>query len=80
MYKRQGKDTLTVEEYVLVQLTESSNRLRLTFTQHEMVLKLAHHFHRDSSFASNTQGVKTIEDLLILLAQLEYIVNDSHTN
>ena len=78
--KYQGKDTLTVEEYVVVQLIERSKYLRSTFTRHELVLKLTHHFHRDRRFASNTQGIKTIEDLLILLSQSEHMFHTEYRN
>ena len=55
--------------------------LRPTFTQHELVLKLAHHFHSDIRLAIYSQGIKTIEELSVLLAQLEHIVhNDSNCN
>ena len=77
--KYQHNGRLILEDYV-IQLVERSKHLRLTFTQHELVLKLQHHFYRDSRFASYTQGSKTIEYLLIFLAQSEHIVNSSHTN
>ena len=44
--KYQHNGRLTLEEYV-IQLVERSKHLRPTFTQHELVFKLAHHFHRD---------------------------------
>ena len=59
---------------------ERSKNLRPTFSQHELVLQLEHHFHRDIRLAIYSQGIKTIEELLILLAQSEHIVNDWHTS
>ena len=70
VYKRQ--DTLTVGEYV-IQLVERSKHLTLTITQHEVVYKLAHHFHRDRRFASKTLGIKIIKEFVILLAQSEHL-------
>ena len=62
---------------------ERSKYLRPTFapfTQHELVLKLAHHFHRDIRLAIYTQGIKTVEDLLILLTQSEHMFHTDYRN
>ena len=48
--------------------------------QHNVVLKLAHHFHRDSRFASKTLGIKTIKELLILLTQSEHMFRTEYRN
>ena len=45
-----------------------------------MVLKLAHHFHRDIRLAIYTQGIKTVEDLIILLMQSEHVFHTEYRN
>ena len=44
------------------------------------MLKLAFHFNQDVRLAVYAQGVKTIEELLILLSQSEHIGNTKYEN
>ena len=75
--KYQGKDTLG--EYV-IQRVERSKYLRSRLAQHKVVRNFAHHFHRDSKFASKTLGIKTIKELLILLTQSEHMFHTEYRN
>ena len=52
--------------------------LRPSFTEHELVLKLSYHFDRHIRLAVYTQGVKTIEELLILVMQSSQFVNKQY--
>lgn len=59
---------LTMEEYT-IQLVEQMKHLQPPFSENELVLKLAYHFNREIRLAAYTQGVKTIEELLVLISQ-----------
>lgn len=77
--KYQHNGRFTLEEKV-IQIVERSKHLRPTFTQHELVLKLAHHFQRDIRLGIYRQGIKTVEDLLILLTQSEHMFHTDYRN
>lgn len=62
-----GKN-ITMEEYT-IQLVEQSKHLQPPFSENELVLKLAYHFSREIRLAAYTQGIKTIEELLVLISQ-----------
>ena len=79
MYKRQIQNRWkTYPSRVLIQLVESSKHLRPKFRENELMLKLAYHFNCDIRLAVYTQGIKTIEELLILLTQSEHMFHTEY--
>ena len=88
VYKRQVRDQLeygkynphgrqNIEQYTIAQ-TERVKHLKPKFFKYEIVSKLSYHFHRDIQLAVYTQGIKTIEQFLILVTQSQNI-NKSNT-
>lgn len=61
---------LSMDEYVIQQV-ERSKHLKPQFTEHELVWKLSYHFSREIRTAVYIQGIKTVDELLILVSQSE---------
>ena len=55
----------SMEDYI-IQLVERCKHLTPSFMEHELVLKLSYYFDRHIRLAAYIQGVKIIEELLIL--------------
>ena len=49
------------------------------FTEYKIVSKLSSHFQRDIQLAIYTQGIKTIDEFLILVTQSENISKGKNT-
>lgn len=64
---------LNMEQYA-IQQTEQCKHLRPPFSEQELVMKLSYHFGREIRLAIYTQGVSTLENLLVLLSQSERLL------
>ena len=53
--------------------------LKPKFSEYEIISKLSYHFPRDIQLAVYTQGIKTVEEFLILVTQAENITQGSST-
>ena len=61
------------KEKYLIQLVAKAKHLEPVVAEAEIVSKLAHHFNRGIQVAVITQGIKTLEDLLLLIAKWENV-------
>ena len=75
-FNAQGQQS--IEQYAIAQI-ERVKHLKPKFSEYEIVSKLYYHFHRDIQLAVYTQGVKTIEQFLVLVTQSQNI-NKSNTS
>ena len=72
-----GKYSSTKESYV-IQLISRAKYLEPILTEPDMVNKLAHHFGRGIQVAVTTQGVKSLEELLLLLTKWRWEERHEH--
>lgn len=70
--KFQLNSKISMENYAIRHI-EKCKHLQPKFTQYEIISKLAYHFNRNIQLAVFTQGIKSIEQFLILITQLENI-------
>ena len=68
------------KENYLIQLISRAKYLESEVTEPEMVNKLAHHFGRGIQIALITQGVKTLEELPLLLTKWDNVDSQSGNN
>ena len=66
------------DRYTIAQI-ERVKHLKPKFSEYEIISKLAYHFLRDIQLAVCTQGIKTVEEFLILVTQAENITQGSNT-
>lgn len=67
----------SMEQYAIAQI-EQVKHLQSRFTEYELVILLAYHFNHNIQLAVYTQGIKIIEEFLILITQK--IVNNNLIN
>lgn len=72
-------DKRTPEQYIIQQM-ERAIHLRPLMTEEEIVTKLAQHFSKAVKLAAFTQGVKTLDELLLLISQSTTYLNESPTH
>ena len=68
-YRKQG---ITPENYIIQQV-ERAKHLTPAFSAVDIVTKLAYHFIHNIRVAAFTQGIRTVEELLILISQSETV-------
>ena len=67
------------KEKYLIQLVAKAKHLEPEISEAEIVNKLAHHFNRGIQVAVITQGIKTLEDLLLLITKWENVDGNPET-
>ena len=72
MYKRQRKHGITPENYIIQQV-ERAKHFTPAFGEIDIVTKLAYHFNHNIRVAVFTQGIRTVDELLILVSQSETV-------
>ena len=63
---------ITAENY-LIQQVERAKHLTPAFSEIDIVTKLAYHFNHNIRVAVFTQGIRTVDELLILVSQSETV-------
>ena len=66
------KQGITPENYIIQQV-ERAKHLTTAFSEVDIVTKLAYHFNHNIRVAAFTQGIRTVDELLILISQSETV-------
>jgi uncharacterized protein YukE len=78
-YGKFTKDERMSPESYVIQHVERAKHLKPVFSEAEIVLKLAYHFNRHLRIAIFTQGIQTVDDLLLLVSQSEVVLGEADT-
>ena len=68
----------SIGQYTIAQI-ERMKHLKPKFSEYKIISKLSYHFSRDIQLAVYAQGIKTVEEILILVTQAENIKQGSNT-
>ena len=68
----------SIKQYTIAQIGKVKH-LKPKFSEYEIISKLSYHFPRDIQLTVYTQGIKTVEEFLILVIQAENITQGSNT-